>query len=512
MKEVSQPPARKVGWVTTFSRKAMLAPDAELAQAAVHDARRLLQREPPGAHLHEQRIVVRRDHRAGEGAARVEADARAARRAVGLERAGVGREAVLRVLGGHPALDGVAADLDRLLVGEADLGQRRALRDPDLGLHQVPAGDHLRHRVLHLNAWVHLDEVEAPGAVEQELAGARAPVADLPRDGERGLADLLPPRRAEAHRRRELDHLLVAPLDRAVPLVEVDQVAVRVAEDLHLDVLGVLDVSLEEHRGVPERRPGLAPRGAETLQQLGPAARHPHATPAAARRGLDDDGVAVLAGEDERLLLVLDGIVGARHHRHAGPDRRPAPRHLVSQAPLLLRGRADEDEPGRLHPLRELRVLGQEAVPGVDGVDVAPARQGDDLVDPQVGLDGPLPLPHQVGLVGLVAVEGEPVLLRVDRDRPDPELGGGAEDADGDLAAVGGHDLADATRREWGGHDSPREHDPGGPSRGPAGRRRCRRLVSGRRAPAARPPPGRAPPASLPPSSPSPSRGGPRRS
>ena len=39
-------------------------------------------------------------------------------------------------------------------------------------------------------------------------------------------------------RRRLLDDLLVAALDGAFPLEEVDDVAVGVAEDLHLDVAG----------------------------------------------------------------------------------------------------------------------------------------------------------------------------------------------------------------------------------------------------------------------------------
>ena len=61
----------------------------------------------------------------------------------------------------------------------------------------------------------------------------------------------------------------MAALDRAVALPEVHEIAVRVAEDLHLDVLGARDVALEEHVGPAERRrrfalrlcqPGLADR------------------------------------------------------------------------------------------------------------------------------------------------------------------------------------------------------------------------------------------------------------
>ena len=51
-------------------------------------------------------------------------------RAVVGDPAVVGRELVLGVLGGHPALEGVALHLDRSCVGQVDLGvgERLALR------------------------------------------------------------------------------------------------------------------------------------------------------------------------------------------------------------------------------------------------------------------------------------------------------------------------------------------------------------------------------------------------
>ena len=53
--------------------------------------------------------------------------------------------------------------------------------------------------------------------------------------------------------RRFLDHLLVAALDRAFPLAEIDDVAVFVAEHLDFDVAGIDDEFLDEDAIVPER-------------------------------------------------------------------------------------------------------------------------------------------------------------------------------------------------------------------------------------------------------------------
>ena len=54
-------------------------------------------------------------------------------------------------------------------------------------------------------------------------------------------------------------------LHRAVPLAEEDDVAVRVREDLRLDVVGAVDVALEEHLRPAEVRLRLARRARERV-------------------------------------------------------------------------------------------------------------------------------------------------------------------------------------------------------------------------------------------------------
>ena len=80
----------------------------------------------------------------------------------------------------------------------------------------------------------------------------------------------------------------MAALHGTVALVQVQDVAVPVAQDLHFDVLGAADVALEEDRAVAERRPGLLARLVDAgVEVLGPV-HHAHAAAAAAERGLDD--------------------------------------------------------------------------------------------------------------------------------------------------------------------------------------------------------------------------------
>lgn len=167
-----------------------------------------------------------------------------------------------RVLGGDPALEGVS--------GQSDSGLRRhpglrgdtepaTFRDPDLRLHDVNAGDHLGHGVLDLDARIDLDEVEGPiSLIHQELDRAGSHVVRGRADLECRLAQRLPRGLVEIRRRRPFDHLLVAPLDRAIAFEQVEQVAVAVAEQLNLDMAGPADQFLEIDLVTTERSLRLA--------------------------------------------------------------------------------------------------------------------------------------------------------------------------------------------------------------------------------------------------------------
>src|SRR5271165_1950308 len=74
------------------------------------------------------------------------------------------------------ALDRMSAEHHRMV---DDLVHFRARRNHDLRLHQVHVGGHLRHRMLHLNARVHLDKVQAAVLVHQEFNGPGVHIANL---------------------------------------------------------------------------------------------------------------------------------------------------------------------------------------------------------------------------------------------------------------------------------------------------------------------------------------------
>jgi hypothetical protein len=145
---------------------------------------------------------------------RVDAHARPLRRDEARHAARGRREAAPVILGIDAAFDRVAV-ARQVAVRRVERG---ALRDLQLPADQVDAGDHLRHRMLDLDARVHLHEVElAAVLVEDVLDGARAAVADVLAKAHGGLGDDPAQSPVEHRRRRLLDELLVRCVEQSRP-------------------------------------------------------------------------------------------------------------------------------------------------------------------------------------------------------------------------------------------------------------------------------------------------------
>ena len=426
------------------------APDAEFDDRPLHPPHRLFERRRPGCHLLQQRVVERRDPRAGIGGAAVKAYAEPGGAAIVGEHAVIRNKIIFRILGGHPALHGVAVHPNLVLTGDSALGRADGgpVCDADLRLHQVDACHHLGDRVLDLDARIDLDEVErACVVVDQKLDGAGVVVAHRAAYLERALVDRRAGLPVEIMRGRLLDDFLVAPLHRAVPLVEMHQVAVVVPQNLDLDVARAANQLFEIDLVVPERRQALAPRGLDRIGEFGFGLDRAHAAPAAAPARLEHNGKTDFAGETRGLTRVAGERACRRNHRNVRRHREFPRRHLVAECAHDIGLRADEDDACGSTRLGEVGVLGQEAVARVDRIGSVLARNAHHLVDAEVGLYRAHPPAHLVGFVGLESVQREAVLLRVDRDRFDPEFDRGAEHADGDFAPVGDEDPAEICLR-----------------------------------------------------------------
>jgi hypothetical protein len=321
-----------------------------------------------------------------------------------------------------------------------------ARRDPDHLLDKVDAGDQLGDGMLHLQARVHLQEVEAPVLAGHEFHRTRAVVADGPGQRDRLLAHRLAGPGVEQRRGRLLDHLLVAALDGAFALAEMDDVAVPVAEHLDLDVARILDELLDEHPVVAEARLGLRAGQCEALLGLLRAVGDAHALAAAAGRGLDHHGIADLGGDPHRLPGVGDFAQEPRHRRYLGPGRRFLALDLVAHGGDRARVGPDEGDAGLGQRDRERLALGEKPVARMHRLGSGLPAGLDDLLDDEIGLRRRR-RPDGDRLVRHLDVQGIAVCLGIDRDRGNAQPACRPDDAAGDLAAVGDQDLLEHADR-----------------------------------------------------------------
>ena len=227
----------------------------------------------------------------------------------------------------------------------------------DLGAHDVDAGNPFSHRVLHLHAGVHLDEIELTVLV-QKLESPCTTVANLLAGRHTAFANFFDELARNAGRGRLFDHFLVAPLHGAIALAEIHRIAMLVGQNLNFNMPRVLEEFLHVHRRIAKSRPGLRLGHLHRVDQCRFGMHHPHAAPTAATRRLDDDGVAHGLGNAANLHRIFwQFTFRARHTRHARLDHGLLGRHLVAHGANVLGRRANELEAAFLHSLGEIGVL-----------------------------------------------------------------------------------------------------------------------------------------------------------
>ena len=330
-------------------------------------------------------------------------------------------------------------------------GQGLAGGDAHLPFHQVqrvsvPADDLLGHGVLDLQAGVHLHEEELLRVLirDQELHRPRSQILHRPRGVHGGLphalAQLRTVRKVLEQRRGGLfDHLLVAALQGALAFGQVHRVPLGVGQDLDLDVPWPPDQTFQEQGVVAEGAAGGASGAGQGLRELLGALDGEHALAAASGRGLDQQREPHVLGGVQQLLIAQSRLGDAGDHRDAVGGDVLFGADLVPHGVQRVHAGADEGDPGLVQGAREVHVLREEAVAGMDGLGPGTAAGLDDRVDVQVALGG-RGRPHPLGVIGLTDVECLDVRIRVDGHRADPQAAQGADDAHGDLAAIGHQD------------------------------------------------------------------------
>src|SRR6185295_3079338 len=370
---------------------------------------------------------------------RVDAYAEAAWRTVLGDHTGAGCE-LFRVFGVDAAFEAVPIQLDVLLLE----GEGLSVGDPDLLLDEIDAGHHFGDRMFHLDAGVHFHEEEVVVFVEQKLDGADTPVVDGFDGFDRDAADLSAEFLIDGRRRGFFHQLLVPPLDRAVTFAEVHHMPAMVGDDLYFNVARFEKISFEIDCVVAERglcfKLGGLKRTSEILGFIDDA--HAASSPAGGR--FDDDGIADLARGFERSLFALQLTGTARRDGQAPMgDDFPCLGFVAKKGDVFGR-RADEFDADGFADLGEVRILGEEAITGMDGVRSGNLGRAEDVGNISIAECG-------VGrsdadlFVGGADMAARRIGFGEDRDRLDAEFLTGLNDPERDLTAIGYQDFLEHT-------------------------------------------------------------------
>jgi hypothetical protein len=235
----------------------------------------------------------------------------------------------------------------------------------------------------------------------------------------------------------------MATLQRAFALKQRHDVAEGIAENLHLDVARPGDEFLDQDLVVAEGRARLALGAGHRFGELVDLADDAHAPAPAARRSLDQNGIAdAIGGGFERgEALILAVIAG--HHRHGGGLHQCLGRRFRAHQPDGLGRRPDEHQPSIRTGPREIGIFRQEAIARMHGLGAGGACRIDDRFDVEVAVLGRRRT-YQQGFVGERDMQRIAVGVGEHRHGPKAHAFGRADDPARDLAAVGDQELVEA--------------------------------------------------------------------
>ena len=156
--------------------------------------------------------------------------------------------------------------------------------------------------MLDLQTCIHLQEVEILLLIHQELNRAGVRVSRRLSHADCRLPHSTPHIGVDDRGRRLLDYLLVAALQRAFPLSQVNSIPVLVREHLHLNVARIHDRLLKVNFTVAKGTLRLAPRSFQCGLKLIWRMHQPHPLTSATRGGFQHHRIPDTLGNGLRLL------------------------------------------------------------------------------------------------------------------------------------------------------------------------------------------------------------------
>ena len=216
--------------------------------------------------------------------------------------------------------------------------------------------------------------------------------------------------------------------------------AVLVTKDLKFNVVRVNDKFLDVNRTVSKCLLGFHAGGVVSLHQTAFVAGNAHATTATTGDGFDHYWKTNFAGDAEGLGFGIDRAVATRRDRHTSLAGAVAGGIFVTHKANRLRRGTNKLDVATGANFGEVRVLRQKSISRVDRIGIANLRSADDAVDFEITFRTHS-RPNANSLVGELHMEAVDVGLRVNSNRLDTQFPTGADNTEGDFAAIGDQDF-----------------------------------------------------------------------
>ena len=368
----------------------------------------------------------------------IEADTDASWRVEEIDGAWARAEVVGGIFGIDAEFDGVAEGSEIIELGTKAL----ACGDADLFANEIDAVDFFGHGVFDLDAGIHFEKVVVARVIDEELHGAGVFVVDGFGEFDGGLAHPFTQIVIEKGGGGFFKELLVAALDGAVALADVNNFTAFIAQDLEFDMVRFFDEFFEVDVGVAEGFFRFHPGGEESFDEADVVMGGSHAFAAATSDGFDHHGVSDFFCGFDGFMFGSDGAIATWGDGDASFAGIFSGEGFISHFTNGIRGRTDEADVTGLADFGEVGAFREKTVPRVDGVDIADFGGGDDAIDFKITLCAGS-WADADGFVGGLDVKGVVIGFGVDGESTDAEVFAGADDAEGDLAAVGDEDFVE---------------------------------------------------------------------
>src|SRR5207248_9278079 len=233
--------------------------------------------------------------------------------------------------------------------------------DANLLLHQIEPRQHLGDRMLDLQPGIHFDEIELAVLIKK-LDGTGPFIAELFHRLRHPPADRLALLGIEGRGVRLLPYLLMAPLQRAVALAEMNGPAAAISHDLDFDMTRAGEVFLEIDITIAERRLRFRLGGLNRVFKLAFAMRDLHATTAAAGCRLDERRIADPLCDAPAIFDIGNTPVRSWDYRYAKLLGGAFGLDLVTHDPDMFGAGTDEFDAVFGQNLGKTRILGKKAI------------------------------------------------------------------------------------------------------------------------------------------------------